>query len=151
MRNNPFNKVAPGTTIPGAGIGVRSMDDVHRFNNEQIRRKGFSLRGGVGANLLDIKLPGSARFLCGLLVFDTTGDPANIMSLIINNDTRIEQVSTSSVVRVMPNFADLTVPFSNSFDEEFFPMPCLLSGNDAISMEWNLRTGGEIYVTFYYI
>lgn len=146
MRNSKFNTAG---LIPGAGMGVRDMAQVHGFNIEQIRRKGFYMAGVVGNNELNISLSGTSKFLCGLLVYDTKSDPRNTLTLTINNDQRIESVSCSSLSRVFLEGAGLAVA---PFREEYFPLPALLSGGkDDIQIDYNMNSGGDVFFTFYFI
>lgn len=142
---------SPRQGIPGSAVGFKSMDDVHSFNNSTIRRKGFVIRTGTGNNLVPIQLPGTSKFLLGLLLLDTSGDGFNVCNLVINNDSRIEQVSTSSLCRVLPSTTGPAVASVNAYDEEYFPVPTPLSGNDTITLELVVRTAGEVYITIYYI
>lgn len=136
--------------IPGSAVGFQNMNQVHSFNNEAMRRKGFFIRTGTGNNLIPIQLPGTAKFLIGLVLLDSTGDIANLCNLVINNDTRIEQVSTSSLSRVLPFFGGGQAS-TNAYAEEYFPVLAPLSGNDTITLELVVRTAGETAITFYYI
>lgn len=153
MRNIPINRpIAPGTTIPGASLGVTDMRQVHEFNGRQLRRKGFTVRTGQGANTLKIELPGTARLLLGLNVLDMSGDPANVCNFIINNDSRIEQTSLNSISRVVLNPVGLGMAFANALGcSEYFELLALLSGNDSITMEMTITTAAPVYVTIYYI
>lgn len=152
MRNNPFSKVVPGTTIPGASVGIKNMEEVHEFNNKQIRRKGFYIATGVGNNLLDIKLPGSARYMLGFNLHDVSGGQANFCDLIINNDSRIESVPVAMLSRYIINPVGLGMAYTGALGcSEYFDCPTLLSGNDSITMEFNIATAGVIFVTFFYI
>lgn len=140
--------------LPGAALGVQSMKQVHEFNTQQIRRRGFFFRAAIGMNTFNIQLSGNANFLCGILIFDETGEPQNNLTLTINNDQRIEQVSCSSLCRIWERPAGLPEDHTfgiNPYDEEFFPVPTLLSGQDAITLEYNCTVGTNLFVTFYYI
>lgn len=138
-------------TVPGAAVGFDNMNQVQQFNRGAMRRKGFLLRGAQGNNVLKIELPGTAKFLLGLLIYDDSGQPLNTVNLMINNDVVIEQVSTSSLCRLYPNVADPTAALAHAFDDEFFPVYAPLSGNDSITLEMNLLVGSTNQITFYYI
>jgi len=149
---NLKNIYANRQTVPGAALGVENMGQVHDFNLKQLRRRGFFTRTVVGQNNINIQLSGTAKLLCGILVFDDSGDPRNVLSLTINNDTRIEQVSNSSLTRIFVNGTPGPATFGvGPYCEEYFPVPALLSGNDSITVEYNAITGSNLYLTFYYI
>jgi hypothetical protein len=147
------NLIMPNRQIvPGHALGVENMNEVHQFNIRQMRRKGFAQRTVVGQNNINIQLSGTAKLLCGILAYDTAMDPANNLTLTINNDERIESVSSSSLCRIWEGPAlGVEVYGLNPFDEEYFEVGALLSGNDSINVSYNAATGGDLYLTFYYI
>lgn len=140
-------------TIPGAALGIKNMNQVHEFNGEVLRRKGFFTRTVVGNNSINIQLSGQAKLLCGILVFDDSGDPQNTLTLNINNDIRIEQVSNSSLTRIFVNGTPGPASFGvGPYCNEYFPVNALLNGNnDSITVDYNAVTGANVFITFYYI
>jgi len=150
--NQIYNK---RVTVPGQQLGIKTMDQLHKYNNLQLYRKGFTERTSVGQNTINIQLSGTAKFLLGIMIYDTAHDPLNILTLNINNDTIIEAVSWVHLTRI---FEGTTVgpglgiyscaPYSS---DEFFRLDAPLSGNDSINVVYQATTGGILSMVFYYL
>lgn len=145
------NQYSLRQTIPGVEMGITSMSQLHKINDKLLRRRGFFFRPGVGQNTFNIQLSGKADLLCGFLVFDESSDPQNNITITINNDVRVEQVSCSSVCRIWERPINDSTFGINPYDEEFFPLIAPLSGNDSITIEYNAVTGTNLFITFYYL
>lgn len=143
MRNSQFS------TTPELPGDFNTVELLQKFNNGQIRRKGFNQNIEIGSNEIKIQLPGSTKLLLGINIFDTSGDPANNASLLVNGDSRIEEVSIFHLTRVInAGGSPAVAPFTGN---EFFKVFCPLSGNDTTSLKIQCNTAGFVFICVYYV
>jgi len=147
--NRINNTIPKKLTIPGQGMGITTMEQLHHYNGQLIRRKGESTALAVGSNTINVRMPGTAKKLIGINLWDNTGDSTNTCSLVVNNDTLIDNVQTAEISR---NFPDVVLTQFARYNDEFFYVGGMLSGNDLIQLDINANTGGaDLFVTLYYI
>lgn len=139
------NKLRIGRNMPG---NFESVELMQSFNNKEIRRKGITFTTVVGGNTIPVQLPGLAKLLVGIIIFDDSGNPGNLYSLTVNGDKKIDAVSLYSLSRAVVAGGVVAGIFSN---KEYFPVMCPLSGNDTIEYECNAALGGTAYTTFFYV
>lgn len=142
MRNANL-KVNP--VLPG---DFPTVELLQMFNNGQIRRKGFNTSFNQGANSLKISLPGSSKLFLGVNIYDTSNDPANVYSLLINGDSRIEEVSYFHLSRTIGLAGAQSSPYTGN---EFFKVFAPVSGDDSITLKWTANTAGALFLTCYYV
>jgi len=148
IRNEP-GVIPRRQQIPGAAAGIENMRQVHSFNNEKKRSRGFAETPVAGQQDFQFSLSGDAKLLLGITLYDDTFDPLNIFSLTVNNDTIITTVSSSQLSRVWQDAGALAQ--SNPYLFEYFEYTSLLSGNDQLQVTWNANTAGNLLITFWYL
>lgn len=132
-----------------------SPADMQKFTKNQFRRRG--VRFAVAANgttITPIQMPGDAKMFIGVCVYDPTGDAGNNLTLRINSDVRVENVSHTFLTRVFgfrTDGAGLNIPQTTAYDGEFFPVPYPLNGNDDLVLSYAALTAGTIDVELVFI
>jgi len=123
--------------------------EVQAFTSKAVLRKGFNFNIAVGSQTFPVLLSGQARHLIGVMVYDSSGDPANFISLTVNNLKLIDQVSQAHLCRVFGVPAAGNTQ-SNPLQQEVVPLNQPLGGNDAIAVDVQAAASGNLYVVFLY-
>lgn len=132
------------TSVPG---DFETAELMKLFNNKRKYSRGYRLPIAVGSQTFEnMQFPGMARLMLGFTLFDTTGDANNLITININQEDIVSNVSWSeytktNVVRAVPG--EVT---GSSYNGEYYIYPRPLSGNDAIKITYTALTGNGFLI-----
>jgi hypothetical protein len=136
--------------VPELPGGFDSANSLQRFNVNRKYCIGFQFTVQVkDQTFQNIQFPGTARMFLGFTMFDTSRDPANSFSLNLNNEDIVTSSSWAEFTKVN-QFPANTLVSGTSYKEEYYPYPRALSGNDKVKIQYTGKTGGTLFVNFYF-
>lgn len=122
-----------------------NQQEIQAFTNKQIYSKGFEYNVVPGAgNEFSPNLGGKARFLYGIGVYNEMNNIADLdkLSLTLNSEVIVDKVLWMAY---NPQGAS-----GNIFKtDQFFALPRILSGSDAVQINWESINAHKVNIVFY--
>lgn len=120
--------------------GLEARRRAPQVGAKGIRLKGYNIASIVGTSTTTITQPGNMRNLIGLNVYQDTAFTTETISLTINSEKVLDNVSAKDICPENHQIGDPVIRISRP-----------LSGNDDIKLEFTSTSAGKILnATFYF-
>lgn len=135
--------------LPGNAMDMRAVQE---WTIRRKYSKGYNFTTVTPSNTFqNIGFPGTARKLLGFSVFDTSKDPLNLITININNEDIVTDISWVELCKVNQFVNAAGQVSGTSFKDEYYRYERLLSGKDSVKITYKANTAGQLFVTFHFI
>jgi hypothetical protein len=122
------------------GLEARRRKPAPQTGAKGIRLKGYNVTSSIGTQTTTITQPGNMRNLIGLNVYQNTAFTTETISLTINSEKVLDNISAKDLCPETHMISDPVIRISRA-----------LTGNDDIKLEFTSSAAGNVLnATFYF-